>query len=85
MFAGATELTVSSIVVQPLTATQTACGGGPTDTIELAATGGTSQRYDTDGGHFIFNWKTTRIPGYCYTITVTLTNGASLSANFELR
>jgi hypothetical protein len=54
-----------------------------TDTIELTATGRTSLRYG--GGHFIFNWKTPKMPGYCYTITVALTNGASLSANFELR
>jgi hypothetical protein len=85
VFAGATELTDSSIVVQPLTATQTACDGGSTETIELTPTGGTSMRYDTDGGHFIYNWKTPKKPGYCYTITVALTNGASLSANFELR
>jgi alpha-tubulin suppressor-like RCC1 family protein len=83
VFAGATELTDSSIVVQPLTATQAACSGGATDTIELAPTGGTNLRYG--GGHFIFNWKTPKMPGYCYTITVALTNGASLSANFELR
>jgi len=82
VFAGATELTDSSIV-QPLTATQAPCSGGPTDTIELTATGRTSLRYG--GGHFIFNWKTPKMPGYCYTITVALTNGASLSANFELR
>jgi len=83
VFAGATELTDPAIVLQPLTATQTACSGGTTDTVELTATGGTSLRYG--GGHFIFNWKTPKMPGYCYTITVALTNGASLSANFELR
>jgi alpha-tubulin suppressor-like RCC1 family protein len=83
VFAGATELTDSSIVVQPLTATQAACSGGPTDTIELTATGGTSLRYG--GGHFIFNWKTPKMPGYCYSVTVRFTNGGSLSANFELR
>ena len=83
LFAGATELTDPAIVLQPLTATQTACSGGTTDTVELTATGGTSLRYG--GGHFIFNWKTPKMPGYCYTITVALTNGESLSANFELR
>jgi hypothetical protein len=85
VFQVATELTDPLIVVRPLTATQTLCSGGPTDTIELTATGKTRLRYDTDGGHFIYNWKTPRMPGYCYTITVALTNGASLSANFELR
>jgi alpha-tubulin suppressor-like RCC1 family protein len=85
VFAGSAELTDPSIVLQPLMATQTPCSGGPMDTIELTPTGGTSLRYDTDGGHFIYNWKTPKMPGYCYTVTVTLTSGASLSANFELR
>jgi len=83
VFAGASELTDPSIVVQPLTATQAACSGGPPDTIELTATGGTNLRYA--GGRFIFNWKTPKMPGYCYTVTVALTGGGSLSANFELR
>jgi len=83
VFAGAAELTDPSIVVQPLAATQTACSGGATNTIELTPTGGTSLRYG--GGHFIFNWKTPKMPGYCYVITVFFTNGGSLSANFELR
>lgn len=83
VFAGANELMDSSIVIQPLAATQTACSGGPTDTIELTATGGTSLRYG--GDHFIFNWKTPKMPGYCYIITVRFTNGGSLSANFALR
>jgi hypothetical protein len=39
----------------------------------------------TDGGVFIFNWKTPKKPGYCYTITVALTDGASQSASFGLR
>ena len=83
VFAGATEMTDPSIVVQPLTATQAECSGGPTDTIELTLTGATSLRYG--GGHFIFNWKTPKKAGYCYIVTVTVTNGTSLSANFELR
>ena len=38
VFAGSTELTSTSIVNQPLKATQTLCSGGPTDDIELTAT-----------------------------------------------
>jgi hypothetical protein len=85
VFAGSTELTDPAIVLQPLTATQTPCSGGHTGIIELTATGGTSLRYDTGGGHFIYNWKTPKMPGYCYTVTVRLTNGTSQSANFQLR
>ena len=47
VFAGSTELTNTSVIVQPLTATQSPCSGGPTDDIEILATGGTALRYDT--------------------------------------
>src|SRR6185503_20137446 len=82
VFAGATELTSTSIVNQPLTATQTLCSGGITDEIELTTTGATSLRYD---GQFIYNWQTPNKPGYCYVVTVTLADGTSISANFKLR
>jgi hypothetical protein len=82
VFAGSTELTSTSIVNQPLTATQTLCSGGPTDDIELTATGATSLRYD---GQFIYNWQTPKKPGYCYVVTVTLADGSTISANFKLK
>ena len=85
VFAASTELTDPAIVIQPLTATQTPCSGGPTDNIELTATAETSLRYDAASGYFIYNWKTPRMPGYCYTTTVTLTDGTSHIANFQLR
>ena len=46
VFAGSTELTNTSVVVQPLIATQSPCSGGPTDDIEILATGGSGLRYD---------------------------------------
>jgi len=86
VFQGSAELTDPSIVVQPLTATQAPCSSGsPVDNIDLEATGGTTLRYDTGSGVFIFNWKTPKRPGYCYTITVNLTNATSHQANFQLR
>jgi parallel beta-helix repeat protein len=84
-FAGLTELTDPSIVNQPLMAAQTLCSGGPTDAIELLATGATSLRYDTTAGQFIYNWKTPQKPGYCYVVTITLADGSTLSANFKLK
>jgi alpha-tubulin suppressor-like RCC1 family protein len=86
VFAGSTELTHSSIVIQPLTGTRAPCSnGGLIDEVELAATGGTTLRYDVVSGQFVYNWKTPRQPGYCYTIRVTLTDGTSRQANFQLR
>jgi hypothetical protein len=85
VFAGSTELTDTSIVNQPLKATQTLCTGGTPDDIELTATGATSLRYDTTDGQFIYNWKTPKKPGYCYVVTVTMADGTSISANFKLK
>jgi hypothetical protein len=84
VFAGSTELTNISIVstfVQKLT-----CGTGVAmDDIESYATGGTSLRYDTTGGQFIFNWQTPKIAGNCYRVTLTTSDGTSISADFKLK
>jgi DNA/RNA endonuclease G (NUC1) len=85
VFAGSTELTDTSVVVQPLTATQSLCSGGPTDDIEILATGGTALRYDTTDGQFIYNWQTPKKAGFCYVVTITLTDGSSLSGKIQLR
>jgi hypothetical protein len=85
VFAGSTKLTSTSIVNQPLTATQTLCSGGPTDDIEILASGETSLRYDATSGQFIYNWQTPKKPGYCYVVTVKLADGTSISANFKLK
>jgi endonuclease G, mitochondrial len=85
VFAGSTELTNTSVVVQPLTATQSLCSGGPTDDIEILATGGTALRYDTTAGQFIYNWQTPRKAGFCYVVTITLTDGSSLTGKIQLR
>jgi endonuclease G len=83
VFAGRTELTSTSVVVQPLTVTPTACGGQPRDAIELLSIGPTALRREL--GLFIYNWKTPKTPGSCYVVTVRLTDGSSLSARFQLR
>jgi hypothetical protein len=61
------------------------CGNGTADDIELTATGGTSLRYDATGGQFIYNWQTPRTAGACYKVTVSFTDGSSLSAYFKLK
>ena len=82
-FAGPSELTSTSYIVQPLTAVKVSCASGAEDTVEeLAAAGNTSLRYD---GQFIYNWKTPKTPGVCYKVTVSTTSGSSLSALFKLK
>lgn len=84
VFAGATELTDTSIV-STLIKTATCTTGLPEDTIEVTATGGTSLRYDTTGGQYIFNWQTPKLPGRCYTVTLTTLDGSTLNALFKLK
>jgi hypothetical protein len=85
VFAGPTELVDTAAVNQPLMAMQSVCGSAETSDIELLATGDTSLRYDAATGQFVYNWKTPRLAGYCYVVTVTLKDGTSRSAQFGLK
>jgi hypothetical protein len=86
LFAGSNELTSTSYVNQPLNATKVNCDSGATeDTIELLATGGTSLRYDTTGGQYIYNWQTPKQAGACYNVTITANDGSSKTAHFKLK
>jgi hypothetical protein len=84
IFAGSTELTdvadVASFKYGPVACSATA----PNDTIETTATGGTSLRYDTVAGQFVYNWKTPSSVG-CYSVTMTTLDGSSLTAYFRLK
>ena len=82
LFSGATELT-DPAQVKSLTATKTNCDPDATqDAIEVTATGGTSLRYDSTGGQFIYNWKTPTGAG-CYTVTLTAQDGSTITAYFK--
>ena len=85
-FAGATELTSTSVVTG-FTAKTVACPGSTAvvDEIELLTTGGTSLRYDTTGGQFIQNWQTPKKPGTCAQAIATLQDGSTITANFTLK
>jgi hypothetical protein len=85
IFAGSTELT-DTANVKSLTSAQIGCDvSAPTDEIELTATGGTSLRYDTTAGQFIYNWQTPKKAGNCYRVTMTTQDGSSLVAFFRLK
>jgi hypothetical protein len=85
---GTTELTDTANVVQPLKAQKISCTtftGDPEDLIEMTVTGGTSLRYDTSGGQFIYNWKTPTSAGTCYKVTMSSLDGSSQTAYFKLK
>jgi hypothetical protein len=86
VFAGATELTSTSVVTG-FTAKTVACPGSTAvvDEIELVTTGGTNLRYDTTGGQFIQNWQTPKKPGTCVQAIATLQDGSAITANFTLK
>ena len=83
VFAGPTELTSTSIVSTLVK--EVNCNAGPEDTVEVVATGGTSLRYDGPAGQFIYNWQTPKLPGRCYTVTLTTLDGSAISALFKLK
>ncbi len=89
LFKGATELTSTSYIIQPLLAQKVSCltgAAGTEDAIETLATGGTSLRYDSTGGQYIYNWKTPTGAGSCYKVTVSATDGSStITAYFKLK
>jgi hypothetical protein len=83
LFAGPTELTATSDI-KSLTYTKVTCtSSAPIDAIEeTVATGGTSLRYDSTGGQFIYNWKTPT-GAACYKVTLTAQDGSTLIAYFK--
>ncbi len=85
VFAGATELTDTS-VVKPVVSKVSCTSGSTAPVEELAPTGGTSLRYDTTGGQFIFNWQTPKQANTCWSVTVTTADGTSSPpALFQLK
>jgi hypothetical protein len=84
VFTGPTELTNVS-AVSSLAAIETTCTEAPVDEVEMTATGGTSLRYDSAGGQFIYNWQTPKTAGKCYRVTMTTQDGSSLVAKFKTK
>ena len=83
VYDGDTELTDPAVIAS-FAATRIACTGQTAEAEEVAftTTGNTTLRY-TDG-KFQQNWKTPKTPG-CYQVTITTTDGTTLTADFHLR
>jgi hypothetical protein len=71
---------VSSFTTTKLTCSTLAATEEP---VEITTTGGTVLRYSDS--QFIQNWQTPKAPGSCYRAAVTLTDGTTISAVFELK
>lgn len=88
LFSGSTELT-STTAVLPLSYIEVSCStlsSSSLDEIETLATGGTSLRYDSTAGQFIYNWKTPSTAGKCYRVTMTAQDGVTkLIAYFKTK
>ena len=86
LFAGDTKLT-DPTDVKSLQSTKVNCssGAGIEDAIETTATGGTSLRYDSTAGQFIYNWKTPTGANTCHKVTVTADDGTPISAYFKMK
>jgi|GEM_PF-2220053 len=85
IFADPTELT-DVTAVKSLTYAQVSCDANAiTDPIETLTTGSTALRYDATSGQFIYNWKTPKMPGTCFRITVTTIDNSALVAYFKLK
>ncbi len=87
VFAGSTELTSTSYVVQPINATKVSCatGGVLEEPIETLASGATALRYDTTAGQFIYNWKTPTQRNTCWDVKVVVNDGSEILAHFSLK
>ena len=85
LFSGTTELTDTASIKSLQSQKITCAGTALEDAIEAVATGGTSLRYDTTGGQFIYNWKTPTGAGSCYKVTVTANDGSTISALFKMK
>jgi hypothetical protein len=84
-----TEFTSTSFngqAVGTFSAKKVSCStGAGTDDIEVTATGGTSFRYDSTAGQFIYNWQTPKGAGICYDTTFTDQSGSALTAHFKTK
>jgi hypothetical protein len=89
LFGGASNTEQKNVsAVTSMSAKQISCSTltGATDAIEeIVSTNATGLRFDTTGDQFIYNWKTPKSPGTCYSLTMTAAdNTTKLVAYFKL-
>ena len=86
VFAGNTELKNPSTVVASLTSTKVDCSTGDKlgSPQPLTPQSGTSLRYNTITGQFIFYWRTPYQSNTCYDVQLTTKDGSAIVAHFKL-
>jgi hypothetical protein len=85
VYAGTTEKT-DLASVKSVTSQLTTCKWDAVqDPIDAVMTGGTSLRYDTLAGQFVYNWQTPKQPGKCYVVTATMLDNSIIKAFFMLK
>ena len=83
-----TQLTTTSSIQSFDLVKLTSCSGSATDDAVdyFTTTGGTSLRYDGNGGQFIQNWKTPSVGAdMCYRVDVRFLDGSAIYSFFKLR
>jgi hypothetical protein len=75
-------LVTDTSVVTAIRYSATGCGAAPTDALETVAAGSTSLR--NDGTSYTYNWATPSKSG-CYTLSITLDDGTTHVALFNLK
>jgi hypothetical protein len=85
-FAGATEITSTTMLKAKFVASTITCASGAIASDDLfLTTGGTSLRYDDTGKQWVQNWQTPKTAGQCYRVTVTTADGSQLTALFKTK
>lgn len=86
LMSGAGQYIASLSSVQSLKTVFSNCSDAPDgDPTDLGITGGTSLRYDSAANQFIFNWDTRGLAQGCYTIELTLDDGATHTTTVRLK
>jgi hypothetical protein len=58
---------------------------GVNSPLDTTATGGTVLRYDASANQFIYNWQTPNTSNACYVLTLTLRDGTTHTADFQMK
>jgi hypothetical protein len=82
---GTTYITDTAVVTKAQSGVMACSASTPVDNLEEYATGGTALRYDFTANQFIYNWQSPKQSGACYQVVLTLADGSTHKAMFQLK